>query len=339
MKEQLKKADLIGLLFIAITVIAYWSRGVWSVYQTAGAVVGGVLVVTSLALRSAEIRAGLGRRSTKFGINSATSVLLILGVLAMVNYLGAQHVKRVDMTTEKIYSLSDESVKVADQAKQDVHIYAFFPGGQDPATKDLLELFHNRNHKITYEFVDPDKQPMMAQQYQVTVYGDFQNPMSGESFRYGTLILKMGDKTERIEKQNEPLREEDVTNTLMKLEKGEKKTIYFTQGHGEKKIDDSDRTGYSQAAADLEKENYAVKAVNLITEGKIPADASVVAVDGPTTEFFPNEIDMLNDYLKGGGSGLIMLDPKGATMKDLMTQWGVDVGNNIVVDPSGIGRL
>src|SRR5579884_899697 len=48
---------------------------------------------------------------------------------------------------------------------------------------------------------------------------------------------------------------------------------------------------------------------------------------------------MLNDYLKSGGSELVMIDPKGASMKDLVTPWGVEVGNNIVVDPSGIGRL
>ncbi len=48
-------------------------------------------------MKTGEIRTGLGRRSTKFGINSATSVLLIVGVLALVNYLGAQHQKRIDM--------------------------------------------------------------------------------------------------------------------------------------------------------------------------------------------------------------------------------------------------
>src|SRR5215831_19492860 len=312
MKEQLKKADVVGLAIVAASIIGLRTSGAKPVYFYILAGLGVALVLVSLVMKREEIGVGMRRRSTKFGINSATSVLLIIGVLAMVNYLGAQHQKRVDMTTEKIYSLSDESVKVADQVNQDLHILAFYPGGDYQPAKDLLDLFKNRNHKISYEFVDPDKQPMLAQQFQVTAYGDFQNPMSGETFRYGTLIFKMGDKTERVEKQSEPLREEDVTNTLMKIEKGEKKTIYFIQGHGEKKIDDTDRTGYSQANADLEKENYAVKSVNLVTEGKIPADASVVVVAGPTAELFPNEIEMLNDYAKNGGSALVMVDPKGA---------------------------
>jgi len=46
-------------------------------------------------------------------------MVLLLAVLGLVNYLGAQHVKRVDMTTEKIYSLSEQSANVATQVKVD----------------------------------------------------------------------------------------------------------------------------------------------------------------------------------------------------------------------------
>jgi hypothetical protein len=109
MKEQLKKADLFGLAIIAATLIVYSTRSVWTTYQTIAAVVGGLLVVISFTLRLPDIRAGLGRRSTRFGINSATSVLLMLGILGFVNYLGAQHSKVIDMTTEKTFSLSDQS--------------------------------------------------------------------------------------------------------------------------------------------------------------------------------------------------------------------------------------
>ncbi len=340
MKEQLKKADLLGLVIVAAALISYSVRGVWTTYQWIAVVVGSALVIASLALKTTEIKAGLDRRSTKFGINSATSVVLIIGVLALVNYLGVQHQKRIDMTTTKVYSLSDESVKVADQVTQDLHIKAFYPGGDYAPTKDLLELYKHRNGKITYEFIDPDKQPQAAQQFQITAYGDFQNPMTGESFKYGTLIFQMGDKTERVEKQSEPLREEDVTNTLTKIVKGEKKTVYFVTGHGEKAIDDTEKTGYSQARADLEKESYIVKSVNLVSEGKIPDDASVLVVAGPMKEYIPNELDLIDAYLRAGGSGLIMVDPvPAASLKDLTSKWSVDVGNNVVLDASGMGRL
>jgi ABC-type uncharacterized transport system involved in gliding motility auxiliary subunit len=340
MREQIKKADLLGLAIIAAAVISYSVRGIWSMYQTIAVVIGAVLVVASLVLKSGEIRRGLGRRSARFGINSAASVVFLIGILAFVNYLGAQHVKRIDTTNEKIYSLSDQSLSVVQQIKQDLKFRAFYPGGDYAPARELLDLYKSRNNKISYEFIDPDKQPQLAQQYAVTQYGDFQNPLTGESYRYGTVIVEMGPKTERIEKQSEALREEDITNALMKIVKGEKKTVYFTQGHGEKAIDDSERSGYANAKAALEKENYVVKTVNLVMEGKVPDDASALIMDGPKTEPFPNELDLMDAFLNKGGSAAIFLDPPpAASLTDFLKKWSIDVGNNFVVDASGVGRL
>jgi ABC-type uncharacterized transport system involved in gliding motility auxiliary subunit len=340
MKEHLKKADILGLAIIAAAVISYSVRSIWSTYQTIAVILGGVLVVASLAVKTDEIRSGLGRRSSRFGINSAVSVLFLLGILVFVNYLGAQHVKRVDTTSEKIYSLSDQSASVAQQVKQDLKIKAFYPGGDYAPAKDLFELYKAKNNKISFEFIDPDRQPQVAQQYNVTQYGESQNPMSGESLRYGTTILDMAGKTERIEKQSEALREEDVTNALMKIVKGEKKTVYFVQGHGEKSIEDTEKNGYSTAKAGLEKDNYTIKTLNLVQENKVPDDASVLVMDGPTSEPFPNELELIDGFLNKGGSVAIFLDPPpAASLSDFMKKWSIDVGNNIVVDASGVGRL
>ena len=336
MKEQLKKADILGLAIIAAAVISYSVRSIWTPYQTIALVLGGVLIVVSLAVKSAEIRTTLGRRSARFGINSAVSVLFLVGILALVNYLGAQHVKRVDTTTERIYSLSDQSGSVAAQVQQDLKIKAFYTGGEYAPVKEIMDLYKAKNNKISYEFIDPDKQPQIAQQYSVTQYGD--NPMGGE--RSGTMILEMGGKTERIEKQQEPIREEDLTNALMKIVKGEKKTIYFIQGHGEKSIDDAEKTGFSQAKAGMEKENYVLKPLNLVQENKVPEDASVLVMLGPTAEPFPNELELIDGFLNKGGSAAILLDPPpSASLTDFMKKWGIQVGNNLVVDASGVGRL
>jgi len=341
MKEFLKKADLLGLALAASAMIAYSIRSVWTVYQTIIIVAGAALVVVSLILKAGNIRTSLRRRSARFGVNSATSVVLVVGILGLLNYLGAQHPKRLDMTTEKIHSLSDQSVQVADQVQQDVRIKAFYPGGDDRAVRDRLELYSNRNGKITFEFIDPDKQPQVAQQYQVTVYGETSNPFSGETLRSGTLILEMAGKTERIEKQSEPLREEDVTNALMKLVKGETKVIYFTEGHGEKRVADTDeRVGYDQAGKELEQESYVIKPLNLVSEGKVPDDAAVVVMAGPQTEPFPNEMDMLDAYLNAGGSVLLMVDPPPApSLENFTKKWSIAVGNNVVLDFSGAGRI
>jgi ABC-type uncharacterized transport system involved in gliding motility auxiliary subunit len=340
MKEQLKKADVLGLVLIASALISYFIRKSWTNYQTGVIVAGGILLVISLVLKSNEIREGMGRRSTKFGINSAVSVLLLIGVLALVNYLGHQHQKRFDMTTENLYSLSDESVKVAGEVKTDIRIKAFYPGGEEPGTRRLLGLYSNQNSKISVEFIDPDKQPQLAKEYGEIQYDVQRNPMTGQQTILGTVILDAGEgKIERIEKQDN-VTEEDVTNALTKIVKGEKKAIYFVSGHGEKALEGTDREGYQVANGELGRAGYTVKSLNLAQDLKIPADASVVVIAGPKTEPFPQEAEVLTTYLNSGGSVLLMLDPPpSAAMKDFTEKWSINAGNNRVIDASGMGQL
>jgi ABC-type uncharacterized transport system involved in gliding motility auxiliary subunit len=61
---------------------------------------------------------------------------------------------------------------------------------------------------------------------------------------------------------------------------------------------------------------------------------------GPTTEPFSNETEALDAYLQKGGSALILLDPPpGASLSEFLKKWSVEVGNNVVLDASGVGRL
>jgi ABC-type uncharacterized transport system involved in gliding motility auxiliary subunit len=340
MKEQLKKADVLGLVLIASALISYFIRASWTNYQTGVAVAGGVLILVSWVLKSNEIRAGMGRRSTKFGLNSAVSVLLLISVLAIVNYLGEQHQKRWDMTTERMHSLSDESIKVAGEVKEDIKVKAFFPNAEHVPTRQLLERYTQQNGKIAVEFIDPDKTPGAAAQYQVTAYGTLRNPLSRQEQTFGTIILEAGPgKVERIEKQDE-VTEEDVTNALMKLVKGEKKTIYYVDGHGERVLDSTDRDGFQVANGVLGKDGYVVKPLALARELKVPADASVVIVAGPKTEPFAQELEALDAYLNAGGSVLLMVDPPpAASLKDFAQKWSLELGNNRIIDATGMGRL
>ena len=72
----------------------------------------------------------------------------------------------------------------------------------------------------------------------------------------------------------------------------------------------------------------------------MPDDASVLVMDGPTSEPFPNELELVDGFLNKGGSVAIFLDPPpAASLSEFMKKWSIDVGNNIVVDASGVGRL
>ncbi|MBI2219639.1 MAG: Gldg family protein [Acidobacteria bacterium] len=116
--------------------------------------------------------------------------------------------------------------------------------------------------------------------------------------------------------------------------------------HGEKDTGSTERTGYSGAASALGGDNFTVEKVVLAQQTTVPADAAVLVVAGPRTDYLPAEMDMLRAYLRKGGKVLLMLDPPESTdsapVPNLIAfarEWGVDAGNNVVVDLSPAGRF
>ncbi len=80
--------------------------------------------------------------------------------------------------------------------------------------------------------------------------------------------------------------------------------------------------------------------MNLATQGKVPADAKVLVLAGPTTEPFPQELEFLNSFVNAGGGLLVMIDPPPAPgLESFLKNWGVVPDKDIVLDVSGAGRL
>lgn len=333
-----KRFDLPGLALVIIAGVIYSVQGTWDPYQTAMAAVGLLALAVGLFARRGQIGGGLTGRQGRHRANSLVSVVLFLGVLGLVSYLGAQNDETFDFTAEGRNTLAEQSRAVAEQVDQDVEILAFYPGGDNPAARELLDLYRNANSRIAFEFVDPNSQPQLAGQYEVTVYGSLNNPLSDRPSAYGTLILEMAGFRERVETES-AVTEEELTNALTRLLKGEQKTVYFVEGHGEKNIDVVEQGGLAAARAALERENYGVETTNLIVDGGVPADAAVLVWAGPVNEPFDEEIAMLREYLDAGGSAMIMLDPDAAAFGAFLDEWGIRVGNDFVVDASGVGRL
>jgi ABC-type uncharacterized transport system involved in gliding motility auxiliary subunit len=339
MKKYLQKLDTLGLLFLVAAVIWYSVSNVWDKRNLGLAIAGGALVIIGIAANYKQILQSLGRRSTKYVTNYVVSVILVIAVVSGLNYIGQRHPKRFDLTAAGRYTLAPQTLQVLSKLKQDVDIRAFFPGGDYAPLKELLVEYRTASSHIHYQFIDPDKQPDVAKQYDVSVYGAFQNPLTGSQLKFGTVVVSFGSRREKIEKRSEELQEQDLTNAIIKAGRSEAKKIYFIQGHGEKDPSDSERSGYSDAKTALESQGYKVETVNLASQGKVPDDARVLIEAGPTTEPFPQELQFVNDFLNKGGGLLVLVDPRAPSLQSFLKNWGVQVDNDLVLDVSGAGRL
>jgi len=341
MKKYLQKLDTLGLLLLLAAFIGYLVSNVWEKWNLGLAIAGGLMVIIGIAANYRQILSSLGKRSTKYAGNYVVSLVLVIAIVSGLNYLGQRHTKRFDTTGSSQYSLAPQTAQVLGKLTGDVDIKAFFPGGDYAPLKELLVEYRTISRHVRYEFIDPDKQPDVAKRYNVTTYGTFQNPLTGSQLKFGTLVLTLRNREEKIEKRSEEVQEEDLTNAIIKVGRSEAKKVYFLQGHGEKDLADTDRQGYSEAKKALESQGYAVGTVNLASEGKVPADAKALIIAGATTEPFPQELQFINDFLNQGSGGVfILLDPHPAPSFDsFLKPWGVSADNDLVLDVSGAGRL
>ncbi len=266
------------------------------------------------------------KRKTMYGINTFVAIVLFIGILSIVNYLSERHNIRADLTESDFFSLADQTVKVLKGLERDVWVYAFFKdpdtSGEETRLRDLLEEYDVRSEKFHYEFIDPDKKPERAKAYDIK--------------QYRTVVIVSGENEEQILDVNE----EKLTNAILKVSREERKKIYFLEGHGERDIENIDREGYNTAKIALEEESYDIAKILLAREERIPADCAALIIASPKVDLLTNEVEMIEGYLQSGGSVLFMLDPSpGIGMESFLSKWGIEVGNDVVVDVSGMGRL
>lgn len=340
MKKTLQKLDTLGLVLLVAAVIWYSVSNTWGKGNLGLAIAGAVLFAVGIGANYRQIMASLGKRSSKHATNYVVSLLLVIAIVAGLNFIGQRHVKRFDTTGNRQFSLAPQTLQVLEHLKGDIDVKAFFPGGDYAPLRDLLVQYRTASRRVRYEFIDPDRQPDVAKKYDVSVYGAFQDPMTGTQLKFGTLVLTYGDRREKIEKRSEEVQEQDLTNSIIKVGRSETKKVYFVQGHGEKDPSDTGQSGYSQARKALEDQGYQVASLNLAAEGKVPADAGVLVIAGARTAPFDQEMQFVADFLQTGGGVLLMTDPVPApSHAPFLQPWGIQVDDNVVLDVSGAGRL
>jgi ABC-type uncharacterized transport system involved in gliding motility auxiliary subunit len=324
-------ALFVGLAALVAGAVLRVYRPSWTRVWPALLIVGGLVLLLGLyASFAVNVRRALAGRATRYGLNAAVLVALILGVIALVEAVSYRHSWRVDLTENKRWSLSPQTLKVVRELSVPVKAVAFFrpdqPGKR--AAEDLLRQYAGRSDgKFTWEVVDADRNPLAAKQYNV------------ES--YGTIVLEAALKDGQT-KQEKILdtEEEKLTNAIIRVTRPGKRTVYFLKGHGEKDPNSSDRTGYNQMKSALEKLNYEVKDLLLARETKVPDDAAIVIVAGPQKDLLANEVDALVGYVARAGKILFLVDPfQNAGLGPVLERWGLGLGSDVIIDINPQGRL
>ena len=336
LKRILSVIGWIGTLLVAAAFLASAAR--WTGRDLLGprgdpyvfwaAIAGLVCVLLYMAGQWREVARSFQHRQTRYGTMALTGIVAFMGILVLINMVAKGRNKRWDLTQGQIYSLSDQTLKILSSLDAPVTVRLF---GRDPdfaQYRDRLDEYAHGSSRVTVQYIDADKQPALAKQYEVQTLG--------------TTVFEYKGRVERVTASTE----QDLTNGLIKVLAGKENHAYFTSGHGERDHASSEREGYSGIAAALQRDNFKVDKLVLAQQADVPADTTVVIVAGPSIDFFANEVDALRRYITKGGKVLFMVDPPGkpdspplTNLTALIREWGAQLGNDVVVDVSGMGQL
>ncbi|MBK8869564.1 MAG: Gldg family protein [Elusimicrobia bacterium] len=238
-------------------------------------------------------------------------------VLALVNLFGFLFYTGLDVTPDKISSLSDQSKKAVQWIKEPVELLVFSTQKTPDNVKYMLDSYAFVNRAISYRFVDPEKNPGLAQRYKVD-----QDGQGVLTFGEGFILIPSID-------------EQSVTNAILKITQKAHNVVYFLTGHGERDVrDNRSKDGIGLLADQMRDENYRVESLSLEPPHYyIPGNCTLLVVAGPRKGFTEFELKAVGEYLAASGRAVFLLDPPTVTgLEPLLAQWGVEVKQNVLLD-------
>ena len=343
-------------------------------YIIMGAGAGLLLISLTISFQTVS-RVVTGRRG-RYSTNTIIMIIAFIGIAAVVNFLAFENSARMDVTALKQFSLAPRTVDLLKNLNEPVEAKAFFgPAGspQEEAfqnqIENLLHEFKIRSNKFSYEFVDPDANPLIAREYEIT------------RDRYGTVAFESMESKKRHHVFPSFALEQGFVTGLLIITGQEQKHVYFLTGHGERDIQnlEPDTEGFGLGHNGIVNENYSVSPLNLLIkcnprdpqcdepqtgqdrllndrcekrqtgeEGpedsqgqENPEDAerrcekkvNMILVAGPSKDLLEGEAEILDSYLKSGGKMLFLLEPgTHQGFRDFLARWGIVVGDGHIVD-------
>ena len=237
----------------------------------------------------------------KYGGYASVMTAIVVVVVIVLNLAVSGFNIKFDLTKNKLYTLSEDTISLLENLKEDVNVYSLYAEGQEISmVTQILDRYASYSGHVKVSNVDPYKDPAFTAKYS----------KNGEQATIGSVVVETAggfsvipqdqvtDITVDQASQTAYIKgikiESVLTGTIRKLTNGASEAVYELIGHGETAFGESLKTelGYS---------GFEVKKLDLIKEGVIPEDCGVLIINGPSSDFSSGEADSIKQYLENGG--------------------------------------
>ena len=251
----------------------------------------------------------ISKKHIKNGSYTMVMSVIFIAVVIVINMIVStipSKYSEIDISSQKLYSIGDETKKMLKDLEKDVTIYQIAQSGsEDENISNLLKKYEDESKHIKVEQKDPVVNPKFVSQY------------TSDDLSANSLIVVCGDRNKVIDYNNIYETSVDyqtyssqttgfdgegqITSAIGYVTSENLPALYTVEGHGEKDMG-------SSIKEDIEKANMDIKSLNLLTEGSVPDDADCLFIDSPSTDFSSDEKDAIIEYLENGGKAIIFSD-------------------------------
>ena len=278
----------------------------------------------------------ISKKHIKNGSYTMVMSVIFIAVVIVINMIVStipSKYSEIDISSQKLYSIGDETREMLKDLEKDVTIYQIAQSGsEDENIANLLKKYEDESKHIKVEQQDPVVNPKFVSQY------------TSDDLSANSLIVVCGDRNKVIDYNNMYETSIDyqtyssqttgfdgegqITSAIGYVTSENLPVLYTVEGHGEKDMD-------SSIKEDIEKANMDIKSLNLLTEGSVPDDADCLFIDSPSTDFSSDEKDAIIEYLENGGKAMIFSDYTTEDMSNfdaILENYGVQRTDGVVFE-------
>lgn len=272
-------------------------------------------------------------KNRKYGLTATLFSILLIAIIIVVNtgvdLLAQRYPLKADFTQNGIYKLSDYTKNMLYNLDKDVTVYAFYnKADQNDSILEILYRYQRESSRIHLQVVSPEENPALSLKYDETNTGLNSGTIIFDCDGKFTTVTEseMSDYSSYLGYETELYAEEKFTESILYTTSDIKKKIYTVMGHGED-------NAYEMRNV-LSQYGYERGEVTL-AEGSIPEDASVLMILAPVRDYSESEIEVLDEYLKNGGSLFVALEPSAKNLDTLtryFSEWGITTTDEFALE-------
>ena len=245
-------------------------------------------------------------------------LILLLTIVASIAWLSVRYDVESDWTQNKRNTPSETSLLVLASIQDPIDVKAFVSSGNDSDRKSIKKVvagFQRFKGNIHLHTVDPITQPGLTREY--NIHGE------------GEVVIEYQGRREKLRY----LDEQSLINAIQRLARNSQKWVVFLEGHGERTPYQQGNYDYGTLRQQLDNKGFKTKAINLADNAAIPENTAALVIADPQSPFLAGEIQILQDFVDGGGNLLWLHEPSSAVKLDeLSEQIGIETLPGMVVD-------